>query len=74
MDILRTFVSHHVEPLHQRDKTMWMYPGPSCPDCPFSVELDGTEVNTHIRGVLAHGANLIFGSGPVPSREGVDNP
>jgi hypothetical protein len=53
---------------------MWMYPVPSCPDCPFSVELDGTEVNTQIRGVLAHGANLIFGPGPVPSREGVDNP
>jgi hypothetical protein len=27
-----------------------MYPGPSCPDCPFSIELDDTEINTQIKG------------------------
>jgi hypothetical protein len=53
---------------------MWMYPGPSCPGHPFTTELDGIEVNTRIRGVLAHGADLIFGSGPFPLREGVDSP
>jgi hypothetical protein len=39
--------------------------GPSCPDHPFSVELGDTEINTQIRGVLAHGAKLNFGSGPI---------
>jgi hypothetical protein len=53
---------------------MWMYPGPSCPDRPFSTELDGTEDNTRIQGVLACGANLIFVSSLVPLREGVHNP
>jgi hypothetical protein len=51
-----------------------MYPGHGCPDRPFSVELDGTEVNTRMQGILAHGADLIFGSGLVHSREGVNNP
>jgi hypothetical protein len=53
---------------------MWMYLGPSCPNRPFSEELGDTEINTQIRGVLAHGANLNFGSGPVPLREGVESP
>jgi hypothetical protein len=35
--------------------------------------LDDTEINTRIRGVLAHGANLNPGSGLVPLREGVNN-
>jgi hypothetical protein len=48
-----------------------MYPGPSCLDRPFSLELEDTEINTQIRGVLAHGADLNFGSGPIPLREGV---
>jgi hypothetical protein len=55
-----------------------MYSGPSCPDSPFSVELVDAEINTLIwgrgGGVLAYGADLIFGSGPVPLREGVDDP
>jgi hypothetical protein len=53
---------------------MRMYPGPSCPGRPFSTELDDTNVNTRIRGVLAHGADLIFSSSPVSLREGVNSP
>jgi hypothetical protein len=54
---LRTFFSRWVQPLFQRGMTMWMYSGPSCPDHPFSSELDDKEINTRIRGVLAHGAD-----------------
>jgi hypothetical protein len=36
---------------------MWMYPGPSCPDCSFSAELDNAEINAKIQGILVHGAN-----------------
>jgi hypothetical protein len=53
---------------------MWMYPGPCCTDRPFSEELGNTEINTQVRGVLAHGANLNLGSGLVPLREGIDSP
>jgi hypothetical protein len=55
VDLLRTFVSHRIKPLHHRQMTMWMYPGLSCPDHPFSLELDGTEINTWIRGSLLMG-------------------
>jgi hypothetical protein len=54
--------------------TMWMYPGPSHPDHPFSIELGDMEINTQVRGVLAHEANLNLGFGPVPLRKGVDCP
>jgi hypothetical protein len=50
VDLLRTFVSCSMQPLYQREMTIWMYPGPSCPDHPFSTELEGTEINTQIRG------------------------
>jgi hypothetical protein len=73
IDLLWTFVSRHVQPLHRREMTMWMYPGPSCPDRPFSTELDDMEINTQIRGIL-HGANQNCGPGPVHLREGVDSP
>jgi hypothetical protein len=53
---------------------MWMYPMPSCPDYPFSIELGDTEINTQIRGVLAHVTDLNLGSSPIPLREGVDSP
>jgi hypothetical protein len=53
---------------------MWLYPGPSCHDHPFFAELGDTEINTRTWGVLAHGADLNFGSGPVPLREGVKSP
>jgi hypothetical protein len=53
---------------------MWMYPGPSCPIHSFSIELDDTEINTQIRGIPAHGADLSFGFGLIPLREGVNCP
>jgi hypothetical protein len=53
---------------------MWMYSRPSCPDHPFSTEMGDTEISIQIQGVIAHGADLNIGSGPVPLREGVDNP
>jgi hypothetical protein len=71
---LRTFSSCRVQLLHLQEVTMWMYPGPSCPNRPFSVELGTTEMNTQIRGVLSHGSDLNLGSGPVPLREGVKSP
>jgi hypothetical protein len=64
-NLLRTFVSHRIPPPHQREMTMLMYPGPSCPNRPFSVELNGVEINTRIRGVLAHAVDPNFGSGLV---------
>jgi hypothetical protein len=51
-----------------------MYPGPSCPNRCFSVELSDTEINTHNREVHAHGADVNFISDPVPLREGVNSP
>jgi hypothetical protein len=51
---------------------MWMYRGPSCPDCPFSEELGDAEINTCIHRVLAHGVILNPRAGPTPLREGVD--
>jgi hypothetical protein len=71
---VQTFVRCHIQPLHQWEMTMWMYPGPSCPNRPFNVELYVTEISTQIQGVLAHRANQIFCSGPVPLREGVNSP
>jgi hypothetical protein len=50
-----------------------MYSRPSCPDYPFSEELGDTEINTRIRGVLAHGVILNLGDGHVSLREGVDS-
>jgi hypothetical protein len=73
-DLLQSFFSHRVQPLRQWEMTMWIYPGPSCPDSPFSEKLGGMEINTWVPGVLAHGAILNVGTGPVPLREGVDNP
>jgi hypothetical protein len=73
-DLLWTFVSHRVQPLYRREMIMWMYPGPSHHDRPFSAEFDDTEVNTQIRGVLAHGADQNFGTGLVPLREVVNSP
>jgi hypothetical protein len=37
-DLLWTFFSHRVQPLYQWEMTMWMCPGTSCPDHPFSEE------------------------------------
>jgi hypothetical protein len=74
VDLLQTFVSCHVQPLRQREMTMWMYPGPSCPNHRFSAESDDTEINTRIRGVLAHGIDPNFCSGLVSLKEGVNSP
>jgi hypothetical protein len=73
-NLLLTFFSRSVQLLHQGEMTMWMHPGPSCLDRPFSIELGYTDINTQIRGVLAHGVDLNFGSNPVFLREGVDSP
>jgi hypothetical protein len=75
--LLWTFVSHRVQPFRQWEMTMWMYPRPSCPNRPFPTELGDMEINTRIPGgggVLAHGVDQNFGSGPAPLRKGVDNP
>jgi hypothetical protein len=50
---------------------MWLYPGPSCPDRSFAVELSETEINTRIHKVLDHETNLNPGAGPAPLRQGV---
>jgi hypothetical protein len=54
-DLLHTFFSHPIQLLCQREMTMWMCPEPTCSDCPFSEELGYMEINTQIRGILAHG-------------------
>jgi hypothetical protein len=48
MGVLQTFFNSGVQSPCQREMTMWMYPGPSCPDYPFSVELGDTEINTRV--------------------------
>jgi hypothetical protein len=73
-ELLLTFLSHRIQLFRQGELTMWMYPGPSSHDRPFSTELGDTEINTQIRVVLAHGADVNLSSGPPPLREGVDNP
>jgi hypothetical protein len=74
VEILRTSFSHRIQLLRQREVTSWMLLGPSYPDSPFSMELGDTEINTQILGVLALGADLSLGSGPVPLSERVDCP
>jgi hypothetical protein len=44
IDLLSTFFSHRVQPLRRQETIMWMYPGPSCPDQPFSEELGDTDI------------------------------
>jgi hypothetical protein len=46
--LLQTFFSRRVQPLRWRGMTVWIYPGPSCPDHPFSIELGDMEINTRI--------------------------
>jgi hypothetical protein len=73
MNLVQTFFTHPIHLLHQRVTTMWMYSGPSCTDCPFSMELGDVEVNTWIHKVLAHGSDQNPGANPAPLREGVDS-
>jgi hypothetical protein len=71
--LLRTFFNCWVQPLRQWVTTLWLYSGPSCPDCPFFEELCDAEINTQIHMVLDHRADLNPEAGPVPLREGVDS-
>jgi hypothetical protein len=52
---------------------MWLYPGPSCPDCPFSEELNVTEVDSWVHKVLDLWVNPNSGAGPAVLQEGVAN-
>jgi hypothetical protein len=64
--LMQTFFSRWVQPLRQQATTKWLYPGPSCPNYPFSDELGDAEVNTRIHKVLAHRADLNPGADPSP--------
>jgi hypothetical protein len=66
VNLLQTFFSHQIQPLHQWAVTLWMYPGPSCPSHPFSVELGDMKINTQIHKVLAHGVDLNPKASPAP--------
>jgi hypothetical protein len=67
-DLLQTYFSRWVQTLRQREMTMWMYLGPSCPDHSFSEELGDMEINTQICWVLAHGVVLNLGRSLGPLR------
>jgi hypothetical protein len=54
--------------------TMCMYPGPSCPDHSFSTELDNTEIDARIQGILVHGANQNASPSLIPLRGAVISP
>jgi hypothetical protein len=53
---------------------MCMYPGPSCPDHSFSTELDNTEIDARIQGILVHGANQNPSPNLIPLRGVVISP
>jgi hypothetical protein len=67
------FFSHQVELLRQWVTQMWLYPGPSCPDRPFSEELGKALINTRIYKVLDYGAGPNPMASPIPLGEGVDS-
>jgi hypothetical protein len=71
--LLRSFFSYRVQPLRQWATQMWLYPGPCCPDRPFSKELGEAEVNARIYKVLSYGINSNPEAGPTPLGEGVDS-
>jgi hypothetical protein len=64
--LLWTFFSCQIQPLRWWATKMWLYPGPSCPNRPFSEELSVAEINTWIYKVLDHGANPNLGAGLAP--------
>jgi hypothetical protein len=74
VDLIWTFVSHHVQPLWCREMPMWMHPGPSCSDHSFSVELGNAEIDAQIGRILIQGVHQNFGSSLIPLREGVVSP
>jgi hypothetical protein len=47
-EILRTFFSRMIQPLRWQEVTMWMHLRPSCHNCPSSIELGDTKINTPI--------------------------
>jgi hypothetical protein len=53
---------------------MWRYPGLSCPNHFFSIELADADVDTRVRMILALRVNRHSSSGPVPMRDGVSSP
>jgi hypothetical protein len=73
VETLRTFFSCGVQPLRRQEVNVQMHSGLSCPDCPFSMVLGNTGINTQIREVLASGVDENFGPGPVPLRRRVDS-
>jgi hypothetical protein len=50
MEILWTFFSRGIQPLHRWEVNARMRPRRSCPDRPFSVELGNMGINTRILG------------------------
>jgi hypothetical protein len=69
--LLWTFFSRRIQPLRRQKIKMWLYPGPSCPDRPFSVELSTVEVDSRVHKVLDLGVNPNPGAGPTPLQGGV---
>jgi hypothetical protein len=73
-DLLRTFVSHHVQPLRQQEMTMRGIRGH------VVLIIPSPQSWTIQRSTLGWGGgpcswcNQNFGSGPIPLRDGVDNP
>jgi hypothetical protein len=53
---------------------MWRYPGPSCPNCSFSAELENMKVDTWVQGIHALRINRRSSSSPVSSRDWVTSP
>jgi hypothetical protein len=74
VDLLQTFVSRRIQPLRRWEGTMWVYPGPGCPDRSFSAVLDDAKVDAQIRRVLVLGANWNSGPSPTALREGAISP
>jgi hypothetical protein len=74
VDLLRTLVSHRVQPLWQWEVTMWRYPGPSCPDHFFLAKLADVEIDTRVRRVIALEVHQSSNPYLIPLREGVVSP
>jgi hypothetical protein len=60
VDLLLTFVCRCIQPLRRWEVTMWMYLGSSCPDRPFSTELDAAEIDAGSEGSLFMGSIKIL--------------
>jgi hypothetical protein len=71
MHLLWTFFSHQIQLLRRWRIRMWMYQGPSYPDCPSSEELSASEVEAWIHKVLDVLVNPNSDAGPVPLWRGI---